>query len=193
MYDFALKLVTGAWHFGRVLLLVVLLFLGFILISVLVSVPRQPTHYEANPVEHSIWSRTASAGIPFTTSYGEDLAIVCVYPNGEVSLETMVDWDSIKFSGVSRGSLEHTEQEELGGLYRVVFVDMAGQAEVWKFDDRRFTVAFGDENRLKLDPTDNGRPFGCVNASSIIYSVEQLPDGRYGLSITAGRSSEGDE
>jgi hypothetical protein len=192
MYDFALKLVTGAWYFGRVLL-VVLFFLGFILIFVLVSTPRQPTYYEANPVEYSIWSRTASAGIPFNASYGEDLAIVCVYPNGEVSLETMLDWDSIEFSGVSHGSMEHNEQEELGGLYRVVFVDMDGQAEVWKFDERRFTVAFGDENRLKLDPTDDGTPFGCVNASSIMYSLEQLPDGRYGLSITAGRSSEGDD
>jgi hypothetical protein len=193
MYDFALKLVTGAWYFGRVLLLVVLFFLGFILIFVLVSGPRQPTYVEANPVEYSIWSRIASSDIPFNASYGEDLAIVCVYPNGEVSLETMLDWDSIKFSGVLRGSMEHTEQEEFGGLYRVVFVDMAGQAEVWKFDERRFTVAFGDENRLRLDTTDNGSAFGCVNASSIMYSVEQLPDGRYGLSITGGQSSEGDE
>jgi hypothetical protein len=192
MYDFTIKLVTRAWHIGR-LLLVVLFFVGITLIIVLVSLPRQPTYYEANPVEYSIWSRIASSDIPFNAPYGEDLAIVCVYPNVEVSLENILDWDSIKFSGVSRGSMEHSEQEEFGGLYRVVFVDLTGQAEVWKFDERRFTVAFGDENRPRLDPTDNGSPFGCINTSSITYSVEQLSDGQYRLAIADGQLAEGDE
>ena len=186
MYDITLKAFTGLIYLGRILLLVmIILFLVIFLFIYLTAVPGKSIYFEANNVEHAIWSRTAVKDIPFTETYGKDLAVVCVFSYSAGSVASMLERNKVVFTDVRHGVLEQSafEMDYPGGLYRVVLVDGEGQAEIWKFDDRRFNVSFAAEQTSKLDPVDNGDDFGCVNAAAITYRVEQLPDGRYGLSV----------
>jgi hypothetical protein len=191
MNDTQAKTADSSFYSDR-LFHILVLFFGFLLINSILSLFKQATYYEANQVEYEIWLRTAIEDIPFTEIYGKDLKMVCVYPNNESHLTTVLKWDSVEISGVSRGSIEHTEQEELGGLYRVVLVDTAGLAEVWKFDERRFKVILYEEERAGTEPAYISIQSSCSTAVSIIYNVRKLTDGRYELSITAGEPAEGD-
>jgi hypothetical protein len=162
--------VMKQFFLGAITALSICVVLSFLLFG---SPYEQPTFFEANVVEHSIWARTSGDKFPFFETYDTDLAIICVFPNTESTVRSMLKAQGFKYSSVLRGSLNETEQEELAGVFRIVLISKAGQAEIWKFDERRFGVSLADRSDK----------FGCVNANSFLYSVNLLSDGIYQVEV----------
>lgn len=161
-----IKFMAGAIGGGILSALAVLIF---------VAPFRQQTYIESNPVEHLIWLRSSGDSIPFIEMYGSSLSRVCVFGNVDTTVSTLLFMNGIEVTTVLRGSLEESEHEKLGGLFRVVLIDTTGQGEIWKFDERRFHVSLDGQEE----------EFGCVRARSVSLQLDRAVGGRYILEVKA--------